>query len=488
MLDTEPFKRMIVRVPTTEPKTSISWNNAAIVCSLAVLSVSELTYLFFSADLAAVFGRIAFCAICILVLPRFGLREWVLMGVAIALSVGVFSKEDGWAELTNALDRATFFAAFIYLITLMKEAAILSPSVLTLGHYLTNQPPGRRYFATAVGSHFLGAILNFGAVSLLAPLIQRGARADPIITEQDERRVRIREQRQISALLRGFSWVIMWGPATITQAVLLTAVPGVDHLTVLVFGIATSVVMILIGRAEEWFRWRHIIPSRPASVLPFPKRSALNFACFCCILICSTYVVVYALNVSVVYTLMLMAPILVVGWIFVQNFNGHIAETLTTTRSVLINVFTGSARPLAHNSFALGSAGFIGEAAADLAPIEWIAESLNLEQIPAWIFLASIPLIINICGQIALSPLVVVVFLSAVMNELPTLPADPSHIAYAMGAGWALSMTASPNASATLLVSGVCGIPPTTLTWRWNGVYALICFVVLCGVFYVISS
>jgi hypothetical protein len=31
----------------------------------------------------------------------------------------------------------------------------------------------------------LGAILNFGAVSLFSPLIQRGARVDTIITEQD---------------------------------------------------------------------------------------------------------------------------------------------------------------------------------------------------------------------------------------------------------------------------------------------------------------
>ena len=34
-------------------------------------------------------------------------------------------------------------------------------------------------------SFFLDAVLNFGVVSLFAPLIQRGARADTIITERD---------------------------------------------------------------------------------------------------------------------------------------------------------------------------------------------------------------------------------------------------------------------------------------------------------------
>ena len=89
---------------------------------------------------------------------------------------------------------------------------------------------------------------------------------------------------------------------------------------------------------------------------------------------------------------------MVVGGVFVQNFKGQIFERMTTTRSVLIDVFTLSARPLAHISYASGIAGSIGEAAADLAPVEWIFKNLNLEQIKAKIFLASITLITNMCG------------------------------------------------------------------------------------------
>ena len=89
---------------------------------------------------------------------------------------------------------------------------------------------------------------------------------------------------------------------------------------------------------------------------------------------------------------------MVVGGVFVQNFKGHIFEGMTTTRSVLIGVFTLSARPLAHISYTSGIAGSIGEAAADLAPVEWIFKNLNLEQIKAKIFLASITLITNMCG------------------------------------------------------------------------------------------
>ena len=67
----------------------------------------------------------------------------------------------------------------------MKEPAILSISVLAVGHYLNSKKPSRRCYLTAVSGHFLDAISNFSAVSLFAPLIQRGTCADTIIKEQD---------------------------------------------------------------------------------------------------------------------------------------------------------------------------------------------------------------------------------------------------------------------------------------------------------------
>lgn len=459
-----------------------------ILFALLTLSLSELVYLYTDASIAGLISRVAMACVALSVVPNFTIREWVLGLMAGALAVGVYFVSPDLDGILHAVDRAAFFGAFIYLITLLKEAAILSPSVLELGHYLTNQPPGRRYYATAIGGHFMGVLLNFGAVSLLAPLIQRGARADPIETEQDERRARIREQRQISALLRGFSWMILWSPTALTQAVLVTTLPGVQNGTVVALGLTASVIMILLGRLEERFRWRQLIISRPAPLLAFPKRSALNLLSVCAGLIGSTYALVYLFDVSTARGLMLMAPVVLVIWVYCQNTQARLGDGMAQTASALSSIFKTSAAPLARNTFLLGAAGFIGEVAAILAPVELIADQLNLDQIPAWVFLTSLPILISLCGQIALSPLMVVVFLSAIMRGLPELPADPSHIVFAMGAGWALSMTASPNATATILISGTCGIPPTTLTWRWNGVYALLCMATFGAIFYVITG
>ena len=77
---------MIARMSSTELQIPNRWNNADIVCSLAVLAVYELTYSFFGLEMVAAFGRIAFCDICLLALPRFGF----------------LSKEENCAEFTNA--------------------------------------------------------------------------------------------------------------------------------------------------------------------------------------------------------------------------------------------------------------------------------------------------------------------------------------------------------------------------------------------------
>jgi hypothetical protein len=454
------------------------WIIFATVVALAALSIFELLYLFFDWQFAAVICRISFLAICLFLVPFFKFREWVLSLSAVFLTIGLLLENDGNDALLYSIDRAAFFAAFIYLVTLLKEAAQLSPSVFKLGTYLTSQPPGKRYFSLAYGGHLMGVLLNFGAISLLTPLILRGARAGSVSGAKDEQRVAHLEQQQISALLRGFSWMIMWSPTALTQAVLFTAFPSIDLKVVIPLGIASTIVMISIGRVEDRIRWRGERISQILPSLPFPFQAAFRFMLICTGLIGSTFLVVIACSVSAAIALMLIAPIMMAAWVFEQNYRGKIIQTFRQTICSLNQILFSSANLLARSAFTLGAAGFIGEAAAKLAPVDLFANYLAAIDMPGWLFLISLPILINLCGQIALSPILVVVFLSSIINQLPVLPADPNLIVFALGAGWALSMTASPNASATLLISGVTGIAPTTLTWRWNGVYALMCLAV----------
>lgn len=304
------------------------------VASLLILSTSQLMIQYGDFANAKLLSRFCFVLLCVCIAPLFQLREWILVLVSFALLMGLYPTQTGQFDILFALDKAAFFAAFIYLVTLLKEAAVRSNSVLKLGTYLTQQPSGRRYFSIAFGGHILGVLLNFGAISLLMPLIQRGTK-----TAKTPAHSAILEQQQISALLRGFSWMIMWSPTALTQAVLFTAFPQIDLTLIISLGIGSTLVMILLGRIEDRIRWRNTKLPVDTKQQAFPSRSAVRFSVICISLIGFTVSVVVIANVSAAIALMLVAPFVMTLWLFAQQYDKHVVNALKGTAKTLTTIF-----------------------------------------------------------------------------------------------------------------------------------------------------
>ncbi|MEM7058917.1 MAG: hypothetical protein AAF557_15120 [Pseudomonadota bacterium] len=450
------------------------------ITALALIALAGLALLYLVAGQtwAAFPAQMMLLALTVLVTPRFGLREWALAALAIALAFGLI-----WyglsVEIFDALDKAAYFAAFIALLMLLRQAAITSDAVLAVGHWISHQPPGRRFVTTWFGGHLAGILMNFGAVSLLAPLIQRGVRADPIKTEEDERRAQIREQRQLSALVRGFSPVITWAPTSLTQVIVLAAVPGIDPIKAMFYGLSLAISVFAIGWVEDRLNWG---PPRiaPAPVV-FPKRSGVDLLIVYGLLILGSGLVILWLNVPLPQALMTVSPLMLVGWVWSQN-----KWSLSPTRRRLGEIAVTALPDMAINSVQMALAAFIGIAAARLAPVDLIAEWTEARGIPGWVMVAGLPILITLAGQIALSPMMMVVFLAAVLSALPALPAEPEFIAVALAAGWMLSLTASPNATGALLISAGTGIAPIKITWIWNGRYSLLVIAALTLAFWLL--
>ncbi len=439
--------------------------------TLTLTSVAVLLHLVSGWEPLMLLSRVGFVSMCLAAIPRFELREWALALLASGCALALVQQEGGQAQLLATLDLAVFFGSFIALLTLLKEAAEQSGSVQTVGRFLTSQPSGRRYYATAFGGHALALGLNFAAVSLMAPLIQKGAqdsdgRIDPAL-----------ERRQLSALLRGFSWFVLWAPTSLAQAVLLLLFPGVNWPILLALGLGTAILMILLGRVLDRHEWRHAGQIAGIDGQETPRRSLAVVALVCVSLIGGTVALSAVAGFSIAQALMLVAPTITLLWFVWQA--APFAETSALQRTAEFgSVLVRAAPSLLRTAVALGLSGFIGRAAALVLPTEQIAHWLDLSSLSPWIFLAALPVLITLGGQVALSPILLVVFFGELVYQLPVLPADPTLIVYSLSFGWALSMSASPNATATLLVSAICRIPPTTLTWRWNGRYALLCYVV----------
>ncbi len=456
--------------------------------AMIALALAEILYLVGGAAWAGAIGRGLALTVVITLLPRFGLREWALLALALAVTAGVAIDRGAVGVLTGALDTGAFFAAFILLITALREAAVTSPAVLALGHYLTRQQPGRRLFASYFGGHLSGVLMNFGAISLLAPLVQRGVRAEPVETPEDERRVLIREQRQLSALIRGFGNVITWAPTTLTQAVVLSALPGLDQSRVIALGLGFSALLLPVAWAEDRLRWGKPRSRAPGLAVPcFPWAAARDMGLVAVILIGGAYSVQGALGITTAQALMTMAPLMLLGWVFTQNLDDGANAAARAVRRRMGEVVAGPLPRMTRDAFLLGVAGFIGTTAGILAPVEAIAEALAIDRMPVWLFLSALPVIVIVSGNFALSPLMMVVFLAAVITALPETPADPNLIAFSLTAGWALSMTASPNATGPILLAGITNLPTTTLTWRWNGAYSLAALALLILLFFLFA-
>lgn len=465
--------------PSIPARDGGTTRGGALMTVLALLLFLELAALGTGYPLFSVGSKAAFLALCLVSIPAVTFREVALLGGAVALTMVGLSFGAGRAAIGASLDLATFFAVFIAALTSIRDIAARSGSVQAVGRFLTGQPSGRRFYATALGGHVLGIFLNFGAVSLMAPMVQKSAEGPGGLKNPDL------ERRQISALIRGFAWVILWAPTTLTQALLLTIFTEVSWRDVAPLGIGSAALMILIGRLYDKWEWRGRALPGPAAGQAPPWRALGRVALVCAGLIVATLGLTAVTGFTVAESLLFVAPLVSVIWFRCQPAG----DTAIGVRRLeaLWNIFLPSASALARSAVALGASAYIGRLAALSLPVDAWSQALDLDRLPGWLFLAALPVIITLGGQVALSPILIVVFIGELLQGIDVLPTGQAQIFFALSIGWALSMTASPNATATLVISGACNIPATRLTWGWNLRYGMICYLVAVGMFWWIA-
>ena len=432
---------------------------------------------------AALFGwgaRGAFLALCFVGFRAFSIREYALLTIAVVATLVTWQSRKDPEIILIALDLAAFFGAFIVALTVMREVAARSRSILAVGRYIVMQPAGRRFWSVALGTHFLAVFLNFGAISLMAPMIQNST------IDANGQKDTALERRQLSSMIRGFSWVLLWAPTTLSQAVLLTIFTEATWVDIGPLGIVSAIGFILIGRVYDRWEWRHYPRVITGYQPPVPWRELATICVICSVLIGATLLGRFATGLSIAQILMILAPVVTVAWFLAQEATAT-APSARRRLPTFIGLLIPSARGLARSAVALGASGYIGSALGQSLPMGALSDVLDLAAMPGWLFLAMLPVLISLGGQVALSPILLVVLLGEVLSGIPVLPTGQPQIIFALSLGWALSMTSAPNATATLLIASSCHIPPTTLTWVWNLRYGIICYLVSVGIFVLIA-
>lgn len=405
----------------------------------------------------------------IVTIPRLRAREFYLLSLTFLSSFLVWNSRADWREiLAGALDQAGFLVAFILLLTLLREAAVTSPSISEIGAWMTRQRPGRRYAALFSGTAAMAVIFNVGVVSFLVPLIQRGiVRADP-----GDGLNHLRERRQISAMLRGFAWSVVWSPTAIAPLALFELIPGVNRLVWIGWGFVAFLIILVIGWAEDRWRFRKNRPSGLVVPFPLPRLATINFLLACTWLLGLSWIISKFTGDTVVFGLMVSCPIMLIGWLTAQN--GISAEGRAATFDRLREISTENLAPNGPLAVTLACSGFLGRAGAGLVPGDDLVTALGVDSMPVWILLGALPIVLSLFSLLGFSPIMMAIFFGSFFGGLSVLPADPTIIALSISCGWALSMTFSPFATVNLLIQRISGIPASRLTFGWNLLFTVL--------------
>ncbi len=464
---------------------------------LMALMGLELIFLYSDADFAGLLVRGLVIAVPLIagMLSLLRGREYYLLSVSLIMTAAAFLAGDVQPEIyALALDRAGFLAAFILLMGLLREGAVTSRAVGLCGTYLTRQPPRRRFIAVFGGSHLFSVLINLGALSLLAPIIQRGVRQGGDMSAPLDEIGQVRERRQLCAALRGFSWFLVWAPTAVTQAALPVLLPEIEAPRLMTLGLILAVVMLLVSWAEDTLRW---LPYRQALIrkgsLPklepfaFPARAFLDLTKVCATLFGLTVAFKLLGDVLLVSGVMMAAPLTLAVWIFAQH-NGHKTWKISKgvvdqLRDIGFNSIPGGVR----ETCSLATAGYIGTLGARLVPIDLPLLTL-VQGMPAWAFMSLLSITVLAGGQVALSPITMAVFLGSLAASMPTLPADATLVALAIAAGTAICTTGAPFASGTLMLARASGHSGVTLAWKWNAGYTVLASCVLVAVYFVLTG
>ena len=420
-------------------------------------------------------------AVIILSFRRLGMREYYLLSTsALTTALALFLPLGKNGMIPGALDQASFLMAFILLLGLLHEAAASSPSVSELGAYLTRQPPRRRYYALNGGTAIMSILFNVGVVSFLVPLIQRGIRQ----AAPDDPLNPIRERRQLSALLRGFAWSVIWSPTAIAPLVLMELMQGVDRLRWILIGLVIFFGVMALGGIEDQVRYRRTRGRRPIVPPPFPRHAAVMFLAACGWLLGMAAIVAWATGDTIVFGLIVACPVMLVGWIWAQNAKGAAWPVLQDRLGELYRDTLPKAAPIA---VTLACSGYIGRMLAGLIPAQAFGQAIGIDAVPDYVLLGLLPSVIALLSLSALSPIMMAIFFGSLFGALPVMPADPTLIALSISCGWALAMTFSPFSTVVLLTGRVSGLAPITLTWRWNLTFSFLAALLLLGVFRILT-
>lgn len=458
---------------------------AGLLASLVIVMSAVLLERIVPTRLAVLVACFSAATTVVLARHLYGKREWYLLFLCAALVAVAFRIHPQPLALIEAgAEQAAFLMAFVLLLGLINHAASRSPSVQQVGVYLALQPTSRRFLSLYLGTGTMSVLFNLGIVSFLTPLIQKGVQSEGSPLDVRARN----ERRQLSAMMRGFAWSVIWSPTAMAPLAMMEILPGIDRRLWIGLGFVIFIAFLFVGMLEDRLRFRAVQPpSEPVIDSPFPRSGSLRLLMSCMWLFGLSGLISWLNDESIVFGLMAASPIMLAGWIYVQR-RAEGSRPLDETGRVLRHVLIVQVPRSAPVAVTLAASGFIGRVAADIVPVEELAEVMGVLLIPEFVLLWLIPIAVSLLSLLGVSPIMLAVFFGSMFAALPILPADATLIALAISCGWSLAMMFSPFATVVIMVSLISNVRAGRLSAGWNLWFGIICSFLLLPVFWLLTG
>ncbi len=366
--------------------------------------------------------------------------------------------------LARALSEAAFITGLFVALGMLRDAAEGSAMVQSSGELMVRQPPGRRYLVLCLGSHLISLVLNFGVLTLLGTMVNKGNTLTA--AGGDARIAAVRNQRMMTAILRGFVLMTAWSPLSVSFAVVQSVVHGLPWRTLLPLQVGLTALLLGLG----WALDRRAFPpvanlpgvGGPTDWTPLARLCLLVAA-----VVVASVMVGEMLSVRLVVGAMMVVPLSGVVWLAAQHRSPtagarHLARRLT----VGIPAFRNEAA-------ILGGAMFFGTVLTAFVSPAATAQAIATLKLPPAVVAVLLAWAVMALAQVGVSQIISVTILGGALADLSTLGINPLVLASGLMGAWALSACSTPVGAAIMTVARLSEVPVTVVARRWNGVFVL---------------
>jgi hypothetical protein len=406
-----------------------------------------------------------------LLTPQVGWARRLFVAIALGLTAwAVLTLPDWRTPVGRALGSMAFITAFFIALASLRNAAAGSLAIVRCGLYLANQPPGRRYLALTFGGHLFALVLNYGAISLFGSLVERSVQGEP-----DELIRRIRTRRMLLAIQRGFVTTLTWWPLTFAMLISLTVVPDSSWERALPYCLVAALLLGASGWAlDTLFKPRNVVAPPRQPNPPGAWKALLPLLGLLALLITLVGGLQLATGLRTIAVVMLVVPLLSVGWILRQKQAPFPAADFSPHLRGRVAGFVQRELPAyAPELVLLMCAGYIGIlASALLAPL--VHEGLLGGGTVSPLILIGVLWFVPLAGQLGMNPILSVTLVGPLLPHAEQLGVAPEMIVVALVSGWALTGASSPFTATTMLVGKFGKVSAHHVGLVWNGPFILV--------------